>query len=154
MAHVKPIPDGYPRVIPYLSVDRASSAIDFYINVFGARERMRMPAPDDKIGHAELEFGDSMIMLADVFPDMGGQSPSSVGGTPVTVMVYVEDVDAVFGRAVAAGATVEGEVKNQFYGDRVGQFVDPFGHKWHVATHVEDVPPEEMEQRAAAAMGG
>lgn len=154
MADVKPIPDGYPRVIPYLSIDGASAAIDFYANVFGARERMRMPAPDGKIGHAELEFGDAMIMLADVFPDMGGQSPAAIGGTPVTVMVYVEDVDAAFGRAVAAGATVEREVENQFYGDRAGQFVDPFGHKWFVATHVEDVPPEEMEQRAAAAMGG
>ena len=152
MADVQPIPDGYPRVIPYLSVDGASAAIDFYTTVFGATERMRMDAPDNKVGHAELEFGDSLIMLADTFPDMGNQSPAAIGGTPVTVMVYVEDVDAVFGRAIDAGATVERELENQFYGDRGGQFVDPFGHKWFVATHVEDVSPEEMDQRAAAAM--
>lgn len=113
-----------------------------------------MPAPNGKLGHAELEIGDSLIMLADVFPDMGGQTPQGLGGTPVTVMVYTENVDAVFERAIAAGATVEREVQNQFYGDRAGQFVDPFGHKWFVATHVEDVSPEDMEQRAAAAMGG
>ncbi|MBA2768798.1 MAG: VOC family protein [Sporichthyaceae bacterium] len=154
MADVQPIPDGYPRVIPYLSVDGASAAIDFYTTVFGATERMRMDAPDNKVGHAELEFGDSLIMLADTFPDMGNQSPAAIGGTPVTVMVYVEDVDAVFGRAIDAGATVERELENQFYGDRAGQFVDPFGHKWFVATHVEDVSAEEMDQRAAAAMGG
>ena len=153
MADVKPIPDDYPRVIPYLSVDGAGAAIDFYTAVFDATERMRMPGPDGKIGHAELEFGDSVVMLADAFPDMGGQTPKSLGGTPVTVMVYVENVDAVFARAVAAGATVEREVGDQFYGDRAGQFVDPFGHKWFVATHVEDVSPEELEQRAAA-MGG
>ncbi len=153
MADVQPIPDGYPRVIPYLSVDGASAAIDFYTTVFGATERMRMDAPDNKVGHAELEFGDSLIMLADTFPDMGNQSPAAIGGTPVTVMVYVEDVDAVFGRAIDAGATVERELEDQFYGDRGGQFVDPFGHKWFVATHVEDVSPEEMDQRAAAAMG-
>lgn len=153
MAKVKPIPDGYPRVIPYLSVEGASAAIDFYTRVFDARERMRMPAPGGKLGHAELEIGDSLIMLADVFPDMGGQTPQSFGGTPVTVMVYVEDVDAVFDRAIAAGATVEREVQDQFYGDRAGQFVDPFGHKWFVATRVEDVSPEDMRQRAAAAMG-
>jgi PhnB protein len=153
MADVKPIPDDYPRVIPYLSVDGAGAAIDFYTAVFDATERMRMPGPDGKIGHAELEFGDSVVMLADAFPDMGGQTPKGLGGTPVTVMVYVENVDAVFARAVAAGATVEREVGDQFYGDRAGQFVDPFGHKWFVATHVEDVSPEELEQRAAA-MGG
>ena len=153
MADVKPIPDDYPRVIPYLSVDGAGAAIDFYTAVFDATERMRMPGPDGKIGHAELEFGDSVVMLADAFPDMGGQTPKGLGGTPVTVMVYVENVDAVFAWAVAAGATVEREVGDQFYGDRAGQFVDPFGHKWFVATHVEDVSPEELEQRAAA-MGG
>lgn len=154
MADVKPIPDDYPRVIPYLSIDGASAAIEFYRTVFGANERMRMPAPDGKIGHAELELGDSVIMLADVFPEMGGPSPKSLGGSPVTLMVYVEDVDDVFGRALDAGATVEREIENQFYGDRTGQFVDPFGHRWYVATHIEDVPPEEMGKRAAAAMGG
>lgn len=151
---VKPIPDGYPQVIPYLSVDGASAAIDFYAKVFGAKERLRMPSPDGRIGHAELMIGESLIMLADVFADMGGQSPKSIGGTPVTMMVYVEDVDAVFDTAVSAGATAERPVENQFYGDRAGQFVDPFGHRWFVATHVEDVPPEEMKKRAAAAMAG
>ncbi|MGZ4665931.1 MAG: VOC family protein [Frankiaceae bacterium] len=154
MVEVKPTPDGYPQVIPYLSVEDASGAIEFYTTVFGARERMRMPAPNGKLGHAELEVGDSLVMLADVFPEMGGQTPQSLGGTPVTVMVYVDNVDAVFDRAIAAGATVEREVQNQFYGDRAGQFIDPFGHKWFVATHVEDVSPQDMAQRAAAAMGG
>jgi PhnB protein len=154
MTAVKPIPDGYPQVIPYLSVDGASAAIDFYVQVFGAKERMRMPAPGGKIGHAELEIGDSLVMLADVFPDLGGQSPKALGGTPVTVMVYVEHVDTVFDRAIAAGATVGRALQDEFYGDRAGQFVDPFGHKWSVATHVEDVSPEDMEQRMTAAMGG
>lgn len=154
MATVKPIPDGYPRVIPYLSVDGASAAIDFYAKVFGAKERVRMPGPEGKIGHAELEIGDSLVMLADAFPEMGGQTPQRLGGTPVTVMVYVEDVDSVFDLAIKAGASEDRKVENQFYGDRAGQFVDPFGHKWFVATHVEDVPPEEMAKRAAAAMGG
>jgi PhnB protein len=154
MTTVKPIPDSYPRVIPYLSVDGASSAIDFYTKVFAAKERVRMPGPDGKIGHAELEIGDSLLMLSDAIPGMGGQTPHSLGGTPVTLMVYVEDVDAVFDRAIKAGATEERKVENQFYGDRAGQFVDPFGHKWFVATHVEDVPPDEMAKRAAAAMGG
>lgn len=152
MAGVKPIPDDYPRVIPYLSIDGASAAIDFYTSIFGATERMRMPAPDGKIGHAELQIGDSVIMLADVFPEMGSPSPKSIGGTPVTVMVYVEDVDAVFARALEAGAVEERPVENQFYGDRAGQFEDPFGHKWFVATHVEDVPPEELARRAEAMM--
>lgn len=154
MAPVQSIPAGYPQVIPYLSVDGANAAIAFYTEVFGAAERVRMPAPDGKVGHAELQIGDSMVMLADVFPDMGGQTPGSLGGTAVTVMVYVEDVDAVFDRAITAGATAERPVEDQFYGDRAGQFVDPFGHKWFVATHVEDVPADEMERRAAAAMGG
>jgi len=154
MPTVKPIPEGYPRVIPYLSVDGATAAIDFYIKVFDAKERMRMPAPGGKVGHAELEIGDSVVMLADAFPDMGGRSPKALGGTPVTIMIYVQDVDAVFDRAISAGATAERKVENQFYGDRAGQFVDPFGHKWFVATHVEDVPAEELEKRAAAAMSG
>jgi PhnB protein len=154
MATVKPIPEGYPRVIPYLSVDGGNAAIEFYQTVFGAQERVRMPGPDGKIGHAELEIGDSLVMLADAFPDMGNPTPAALGGTPVTLMVYVEDVDAVFDRAIKAGATEDRKVENQFYGDRAGQFVDPFGHKWFVATHVEDVPPEEMDKRAAAAMGG
>ncbi len=152
MAIVKPIPDGYPQLMPYLSVDGASEAIDFYARVFGAKERVRMPMPDGRVGHAELEIGDAVVMLADTSPNMGNPSPKAIGGTPVTVMIYVEDVDTVFDRAVSAGATAERPVENQFYGDRAGQFLDPFGHKWFVATHVEDVAPEEMARRAAAAM--
>jgi PhnB protein len=154
MAKVNPIPKDYPRVIPYLTVEGATAAIDFYTEVLGATERMRMPGPDGKIGHAELEIGDSVIMLADAFPDMGGQTPASLGGTPVTIMVYVEDVDAVYEKALSKGATPDRKVEDQFYGDRSGSFSDPFGHKWYVASHIEDVPPEEMESRAAAAMGG
>jgi PhnB protein len=146
---VKPIPDGYPRVAPYLIVDGAGAAIDFYKSVLGATERFRMPAPGDKVGHAELEIGDSVIMLADEFPEMDARGPRTVGGTPVSMHVYVEDVDAVFERAIEAGAKALRPVEDRFYGDRSGLFEDPFGHHWDVATHVEDVPPDEMEQRAA-----
>ncbi len=155
MSDVNPIPDGYPRVTPYLHVDGAAAAIDFYAKVFGATERMRMPAPGDRIGHAELDFGGgALVMLADEFPDMGVRGPRSIGGTPVTLSLYVEDVDAVFARALENGATELRAVEDQFYGDRSGQFEDPFGHHWSVATHVEDVPPDELEKRAAAAMSG
>jgi len=154
MSPVKPIPDGYPRVSPYLCVNGGTAALEFYKSVFGATERMRMPAPDGRIGHAELQFGDSVIMLADEYPEMGVRSPRAIGGTPVTISVYVEDVDAVFNRAVAAGAKSLRAVETQFYGDRSGQFEDPFGHRWSVATHVEDVAPDEMERRAANAMSG
>ncbi len=147
---VKPIPDGYPRVTPYLIIDGASAAIEFYGSVLGATERMRMPAPDDKVGHAELQIGDSVIMLADEAPGMGARGPRAVGGTPVTLHVYVEDVDSVFDRAVEAGAKALSPVEDRFYGDRSGQFEDPFGHRWDVATHVEDVPPEDMAKRMAA----
>jgi PhnB protein len=151
---VKPIPDGYPQVIPYLSVDGATAAIEFYRTVFGAKERLRMEAPGGKLGHAELEIGDSIVMLADVFPEMGGTTPTALGGSPVTVMVYVEDVDAVVARAVEAGAELNGKVEDQFYGDRVGRFTDPFGHKWFVATHIEDPSDDEMRRRSAEVMGG
>jgi PhnB protein len=154
MAGVKPIPDGYPRVTPYLCVDGAAAAIDFYTKVLGATEKVRMGAPGGKIGHAELELGDSIVMLADEHPEMGFLGPKQVGGTPVTISVYVENVDEVFERAVSEGASAERPLENQFYGDRTGQFQDPFGHRWHVATHVEDVPPEEMQKRAAEAMAG
>jgi len=154
MADVKPIPDGYPRVTPYLHVDGAAAAIEFYEKVLGAKERMRMGGPDGKVGHAELEIGESIVMLADEYPDMNVLGPKSIGGTPVTISVYVEDVDAVFDAAVAAGATAVRPVDNQFYGDRTGQFEDPFGHRWSVATHVEDVPPDELEKRAAATAAG
>ncbi len=148
---VKPIPDGYPQVTPYLIVDGAAAAIDFYAKVFGATERMRMGGPDGKVGHAEIELGGEVIMLADEHPDIGARGPKSVGGTPVTISLYVEDVDGVFKAATEAGATAKGEVEDKFYGDRTGQFEDPFGHSWSVATHVEDVPPDEMEKRMAAA---
>ena len=154
---VKPIPDDYPRVMPYLCINGAATAIDFYSEVFGAKERMRMPGPPgqpDSIGHAEIEIGDSVIMLSDEFPDMGSKGPSHYGGSPVGLSVYVEDVDAAFERAVKLGAKVLRPVENQFYGDRSGQFEDPFGHTWYVATHVEDVPEDEMARRAAEAMGG
>jgi PhnB protein len=147
-----PIPEGYPRVTPYLIVDGGTRAIDFYTSVLGASERMRMPAPGGRIGHAELQLGDSIIMLADENPDMDIRGPSSFGGTPVSLHVYVEDSDDVFERAVKAGAKALRPVEDRFYGDRSGQFEDPFGHRWDVATHVEDVPPEEMSKRAEAAM--
>lgn len=152
MAKVKPIPDEYPRITPYLIVDGAGAAIGFYGTVFGATERMRMPAPGDKIGHCELQIGDSLIMLADESPEMGQRSPKSIGGSPVTISVYVEDVDETFDRAVKAGATVVRAVEDQFYGDRSGQFEDPYGHRWSVASHVEDVPPAEMAKRASEFM--
>ena len=154
MAKVNPVPTNYPRVTPYLTIDGAAQAIDFYRDVLGAEERVRMGGPDGKVGHAELAIGDSMIMLADAFPGMGGPTPSSLGGSPVTLMVYVKDVDDVFARAIKAGSKEIAPVQDQFYGDRSGQFEDPFGHRWNVASHVEDVPPEEMAKRAAQAMGG
>jgi PhnB protein len=154
MADVKPIPDGYPQVTPYLCVGGADAAIDFYGKVLGAKERMRMPAPDGTIAHAELELGEAIIMLSDEHPEMSQRSPKTIGGTPVTISVYVEDVDAVFDAALGAGATSLRAVEDQFYGDRTGQFEDPFGHHWSVATHVEDVPPDEMEKRVAQAMSG
>jgi PhnB protein len=154
MADVKPIPEGYPQVTPYLHVDGANAAIDFYGKVLGANERFRMDGPEGTIGHAELELGDSIIMVSDEFPDRDVRGPKSVGGTPVTLSVYVEDVDSVFEAAMEEGATELRAVENQFYGDRTGQFEDPFGHRWSIATHVEDVPPEEMEKRAAEAMSG
>ncbi len=153
MAAVQAIPDGYPQVTPYLCVDGAAAAIEFYGKVLGTTERMRMGGPDGKVGHAELQLGSGLVMLADEFPDTGQRNPRSLGGSPVTVSVYVEDVDAVFARALEAGATEVRAVTDQFYGDRAGQFQDPFGHLWSVATHVEDVSPEEMARRAEA-MGG
>ena len=153
MADVKPIPDGYPQVTPYLHVDGAGKAIGFYTSVFGGTERFRMDAPEGKIGHAEIQIGDSIIMLADEFPEMDIRGPRSIGGTPVTINVYVEDVDAVHAQAIAQGAKEIRPVETQFYGDRSGQFEDPFGHRWNVSSHVEDVPPDEMQKRAEAAMG-
>ena len=147
---VKPIPQGYHSVTPYLIINGATAALDYYKKVFGATEIMRFDAPGGKIGHAEIKIGDSPIMLADEVPERGYRSPKSMGGTPVSIMLYVQDVDAVFNRAVAAGAKVEQPVKDQFYGDRTGTIEDPFGHKWTIGTHVEDVTPEEMKRRMAA----
>lgn len=152
MSDVKPIPDDYPRVTPYLCVDGAAQAIEFYTQVLGATERMRMPGPDGSIGHAELAIGNAVIMLSDEMPEMGVLGPDRIGGTPVTLHVYVEDADAVFAAALERGATEVQPVSDQFYGDRSGQFLDPFGHRWNVASHIEDVPPDEMARRAAEFM--
>ena len=148
------IPDNYPRVTPYLIVDGGGAAIGFYKSVLGATERVRMDGPDGKVGHAELEIGDSLVMLADEHPQMNALGPKSVGGTPVSLLVYVEDADDTFERAIDAGAKQLEPVDDKFYGDRSGTFEDPFGHHWNIATHVEDVPPDEMSKRAAEAMAG
>ena len=148
----QPIPEGYHTVTPYLAVDDAAEAIEYYTKAFGAKERVRMATPDGKVGHAELEIGDSLVMLSDPFPQASTKTPSELGGTSVSVFMYVEDVDAVVKQAVDAGAIVTMEVADQFWGDRFGSVKDPFGHLWSIATHVEDVPPEEMAERAKAAM--
>jgi PhnB protein len=152
MPSVKPIPDGYRSVTPYMIVGDGAGAVGFYQRVFGARLRLKLERPDGKLGHTELEIGDSVIMLADEYPDHQARAPGHFGGSPVTLHLYVEDVDAVVARAVAAGAKLARPVENMFYGDRAGSFTDPFGHVWHVATHIEDVPPDEINRRAAAAM--
>jgi PhnB protein len=153
-SRVKPIPEGYHTATPYLIVRNAARAIEFYKKGFGATELMRMADPSGRIGHAEIRIGDSPIMLADEVPEMGFRSPESLGGSPVSILLYVEDVDAVFSQAVAAGAKVQRPVADQFYGDRTGGVTDPFGHIWYIATHKEDVSPEEMRKRAAAAGRG
>jgi PhnB protein len=150
---VKAIPDGYPRLSPYLIVDGAADAIDFYSDVFGAKEPMRMPAPGDRIGHAELQLGDAVIMLADEFPDMGAVGPKTVGGSPVVLTIYVENVDDVCANAIKKGAKELEPVDDKFYGDRAGQIEDPWGHKWSVMTHVEDVTPEQMAERMKSMPG-
>ena len=150
---VKPIPDGYPALSPNLAVDGASKAIEFYKTVFGATERMRFESPDGQIGHAELQIGDSLLMVADEYPDMDFIGPLKVGGTSVNLSVYVEDVDVTFKAAIDAGATEVRAVEDQFYGDRTGVFEDPFGHRWSVATYIEDLSPDEIRQRGADAMG-
>lgn len=142
------IPQGYHSITPYLICRGAAKAIDWYASALGAEELFRMPGPDGVIGHAEIKIGDSVVMLADEFPDMGARSPQSMGGSPVGLMLYVKDCDALVARAAAQGATVERAVQDQFYGDRSGSIVDPFGHKWTIATHVEDLTPEEMSQRS------
>lgn len=147
---VKPIPEGYHTATPYLIVKGAAEAIEFYKRAFGAAELFRMPGPDGRIGHAELQVGTSRLMLADENPGMKAFGPAHFGGSPVTLMLYVEDVDKVIQRAVDAGATIERPIANQFYGDRSGGIVDPFQHRWYIATHVEDVAPEEMDRRMKA----
>jgi len=154
VSRVKTIPEGYHSVTPYLCIDGAAEAIEFYKKAFGAKELSRMPAPGGKVGHAEVQIGDSHVMLADEFPEMGFRSPKSIGGTPVMMHLYVEDVDAAVTRAASAGAKVVRAVEDQFYGDRGGKIEDPFGHSWYVSTHVEDVSPEELEKRAAAMFAG
>lgn len=149
-SNVKPIPEGYHSLTPYLIVRNAAGAIDFYKEAFGAQELFRMPAPGDRIGHAELQVGDSRVMLADEHPEIGAVGPETRGGSTVGMMLYVEDVDTVVSRAVNAGAKLDRPVENQFYGDRMGSLTDPFGHQWHVATHVEDVSAEEMQRRSEA----
>jgi PhnB protein len=152
---VKAIPDGYHAITPYLVCDGAAAAMAFYAKVFGAKELYPpMSAPGGKIGHAEMRIGDAVIMLADEAPEMGYRGPRAHGGTPVSLLLYVNDVDATFRAAVDAGAKVQREVKNQFYGDRSGTIEDPFGHVWTIATHVEDVAPDEMERRMKAEFGG
>ena len=147
----KPIPEGYHTITPYIAVDDATKAIEFYKRAFGATERGVMPAPDGKIAHAELEIGDSLIMLSDPFPQSSAKPPKEVGGSTSAIFLYVEDVDSVVQDAVDAGATITVPIEDMFWGDRFGQVTDPFGHLWQIATRVEEVSPEEMEVRAREA---
>ena len=149
---VRAIPEGYHSVTLYLAVDDAAAPLEFYKQAFGAAEVMRMPGPDGKVGHAEIRIGDSRIMLADEYPHMGFRNPKAYGGSPVGLHLYVEDVDAVASQAVAVGAKELRPVKDQFYGDRTGSIEDPFGHVWHIATHKEDLSPDELKRRAAEAV--
>jgi len=150
---VRPVPEGHPAVSPYLIVDGAARALDFYRKALGAKELMRHTAPDGRIGHAEIKIGDSIVMLADEHPEVGARAPGTIGGSPVKLHLYVKDVDAVARQAVAAGAKIVRPVEDRFYGDRNGAFEDPFGHEWHVSTHIEDVSPAELRRRAAAQAG-
>ena len=154
-SNVKPIPEGFHTVTPYLCVNGAADALEFYKKAFGAKEIVRMADPaSGKVGHAEILIGDSYIMLADEHPEMNFRSPQSFGGSPVTIHLYVEDVDSIVNQAVDAGAKIVRPVKDEFYGDRAGAVVDPFGHSWHISTHKEDVTPEEIHKRLAAMHGG
>ena len=144
------LPKGYHTATPYLIIGGASAAVEFYKLAFDAQEIMRLPGPDGKIGHCEIKIGDSVIMLADESLQMGAKSPKTIGGTPITIMIYVPDVDAVVEKSVKAGAVLTRPIEDKFYGDRAGGITDPFGHQWYVATHVKDVTPEEMEKAAAA----
>lgn len=150
MSKPKPIPDGYHSITPYLIVDDGAAALDFYQRAFGAKEAVRMEMPGGKVGHAEIRIGNSVVMLAGEHPQMGSRSPKTIGGTPVSVLIYTEDADALTAQAAAAGATITRPIADQFYGDRMSTVTDPFGHIWHIATHVEDVPEDELKRRAAA----
>ena len=155
MADVNPIPEGFRTVTPHLVVSDSNAAIEFYKKAFGAEERLRMTTPDgSKVVHAEIMIGDSVVMLADEFPDMGSKSPASYGGTPVSVHLAVEDVDAWFARATEAGATVTMPLDDMFWGDRYGQLADPFGHSWSIATHIKDATQEEMDAAMKEFFGG
>jgi PhnB protein len=149
---VKPIPEGYHTATPYLIVRGAARALEYYKKAFNASELVRMADPNGKVAHAEIQIGNSRLMLGDEFPEMGARSPETVGGSPVGICLYVEDVDALFKQAIEAGGREERPVKDQFYGDRAGTLRDPFGHQWTIATHTEDVPPEEMKRRMADSM--
>lgn len=151
-AYVKPVPEGYHSITPYLMVRGASGAIEFYKNVFGAEELSRMDAPGGMVGHAELKIGDSRIMLSDEFPEMGGKSPESTSGSPVMLHFYTEDVDRIIEKAINAGASLKRPVEDQFYGDRAGSITDPYGHEWYIATHIEDIPDDEVRRRAREIM--
>jgi PhnB protein len=148
--NVKPVPDGYPALTPYLTVKGASRAMDFYARVFGAQERYHLPGPDGRIAHAEMQIGSSVLMLADECPERGAHAPSAGAKSSASVFAYVDDVDAVFAKATAAGAKTLAAPADMFWGDRYGKLVDPFGHEWALATHVEDVAPEEMQRRMSA----
>jgi len=148
----RPIPDGYHALTPYLVLKNAAKALEFYRDAFGAEELYRMPMPGGRVAHAEMKVGDSHFMLADESPEMGYLGPQEPGKVPVSLLLYVEDVDARFRKAIAAGAVEHRPVENQFYGDRSGTVIDPFGHMWSIATHIEDIPPEEMQRRMAEMM--
>ncbi len=148
----KPVPEGYNTVTPYLAVDGAKKAIEFYKRAFGATERLVMPGPGDTIGHAEIEIGDSVVMVSDPFPQSSIKAPTAVGATTAGVFLYVDDVDEVFKQAIDAGGTEVSAPENMFWGDRFASIADPFGHQWQMATHVEDVSPEDMAERAKEAM--
>jgi len=151
---VKAVPAGHHTVAPYLAIKNGVEALEFYKMAFGAIESYKLIMPDGRLGHAEIRLGDSVIMLADEFPEFGGKAPPTLGGSPVSIHLYVDDVDAFFKKAVAAGAKERKPVMDQFYGDRSGQLEDPYGHLWWVATHKEDVPPEELQKRVQAMFGG
>lgn len=147
---IQPIPAGYHSITPYLIINGAAAALEFYKTAFGAKEKVRMPAPGGRIGHAEIMVGTSHVMLADENPEMGARAPQPGSSSSVSILLYVKDVDKVFERAVSSGARVERSVENQFYGDRAGTLIDPYGHRWHIHTHIEEVSPKEMQRRMQA----